>query len=67
MHRRQDLIANLSSKANEMAATLNMSGLANRDSLLGPDRKSEEVMKQAASLDNQGLVGFQRQIIKGML
>ncbi|KAK4282007.1 hypothetical protein QN277_013437 [Acacia crassicarpa] len=64
MHRRQDLIANLSSKANEMAATLNMSGLANRDSLLGPDRKSEEVMKQAASLDNQGLVGFQRQIIK---
>ncbi|XP_028766743.1 syntaxin-52 [Neltuma alba] len=64
MNRRQDLLTNISSKANEMAATLNMSGLANRDGLLGPDKKSEEVMKKAASLDNHGLVGFQRQIIK---
>ncbi|XP_054807850.1 syntaxin-52-like [Prosopis cineraria] len=63
-NRRQDLLANISSKANEMAATLNMSGLANRDSLLGPDKKSEEVMKKAASMNNQGVVGFQRQIIK---
>ncbi|KAF7819179.1 syntaxin-52-like [Senna tora] len=64
INRRQDQLANLSSKANQMATTLNMSGLANRDSLLGPDKKSEEVMNKAAGLDNQGLVGFQRQIIK---
>lgn len=65
MNRRQDLLTTISSKANQMATTLNMSGLANRDSLLGPDRKSEEVMNKAAGLDNQGLVAFQRQIIKG--
>lgn len=67
MHRRQDFLANISSKAKEMATALNMSGLANRDSLFGPDKKSEEVMNKAASLDNRGLVGFQRQIMKGLL
>lgn len=66
MNRRQELLAALSSKTNQMATTLNMSGLANRDSLLGPDKKSEEVMNKAASLDNQGLVGFQRQIMTRM-
>ncbi|KAI4300941.1 hypothetical protein L6164_034267 [Bauhinia variegata] len=64
MNRRQDLLTNLSSKTNQMATSLNMSGFANRDSLLGPDKKSEEVMNKASALDNQGLVGFQRQIIK---
>ncbi|KAI4348558.1 hypothetical protein L6164_009268 [Bauhinia variegata] len=64
MNRRQDLLTNLGSKTNQMATSLNMSGFANRDSLFGPDKKSEEVMNKAAGLDNQGLVGFQRQIIK---
>ncbi|XP_054807829.1 syntaxin-51-like isoform X3 [Prosopis cineraria] len=32
--------------------------------LLGPGKKSEEVMKKAVSWDNQGVDGFQRQIIK---
>ncbi|KAJ8770347.1 hypothetical protein K2173_014958 [Erythroxylum novogranatense] len=63
MNRRQDMLKNLSSKANQMATTLNMFS-SNRDDLLGPDKKSEDVMNRGTGLDNQGLVGFQRQIMK---
>lgn len=49
-----------------MATILNMSRSANRDNLLGPDRKQDDIMNKANVLDNQGLVSFQRQIIKGM-
>ncbi|KAK7848532.1 exportin-7 [Quercus suber] len=52
------------SKANQMAATLNMSGFNNRDSLLGPNIKQDDIMNRTKCLDNHGLVGFQRQIIK---
>ncbi|XP_023892203.2 syntaxin-51 [Quercus suber] len=64
MNRRQDMLKNLSSKANQMAATLNMSGFNNRDSLLGPNIKQDDIMNRTKCLDNHGLVGFQRQIIK---
>nr|DAD24480.1 TPA_asm: hypothetical protein HUJ06_025944 [Nelumbo nucifera] len=64
MHRRQDMLANLKSKANQMASTLNMSNFANRDSLIGPDKKPADVMSRTTGLDNHGLVGFQRQIMK---
>ncbi|PIA54872.1 hypothetical protein AQUCO_00901046v1 [Aquilegia coerulea] len=64
MHRRQDMLANLRSKANQMASTLNMSNFGNRDSLLGKDIKPAEVLSRASELDNQGLVGFQRQVMK---
>ncbi|KAL9444577.1 hypothetical protein AB3S75_017712 [Citrus x aurantiifolia] len=64
MNRRKDMLANLRSKVNQMASTLNMSNFANRDSLLGPEIKSADVMNRATGFDNQGLVGFQRQIMR---
>ncbi|XP_010245902.1 PREDICTED: syntaxin-51-like [Nelumbo nucifera] len=64
MHRRQDMLANFRSKANQMASTLNMSNFANRDSLLGPDTKPTDVMSRTTGLDNYGHVGLQRQIMK---
>ncbi|CAK9309584.1 unnamed protein product [Citrullus colocynthis] len=64
MNRRRDMIANLRSKAKQMASTLNMSNFANRDSLLGPEIKPADVMNRTEGLDNRGLVGFQRQIMR---
>lgn len=66
MNRRKDTLANLRSKVNHMASTLNMSNFANRDSLLGPDIKPD-AMSRTVGLDNSGLVGLQRQIMKGHL
>ncbi|KAK2431767.1 syntaxin [Trifolium repens] len=63
MNRRKDMLTNLRSKVNEMASKLNMSNFANKDSLLGPEVKPD-VMSRTVGLDNNGLVGFQRQIIK---
>ncbi|CAN6476908.1 unnamed protein product [Victoria cruziana] len=65
LHRRQDMLANLRSKANQMASTLNMSSFANRDNLLGPESKASEI-NRTAGLDNYGIVGLQRQIMRGM-
>ncbi|KAJ7976522.1 Syntaxin-51-like [Quillaja saponaria] len=64
MNRPQDILTNLSSKSNQMATTLNMSGFANKDSLLGTDEKSDNVMNRTIGLDNHGLVSLQLQIIK---
>ncbi|XP_022866106.1 syntaxin-51-like, partial [Olea europaea var. sylvestris] len=64
MNRRKDMVANLRSKVNQMASTLNMSNFANRDSLLGPEIKPADAMNRTNGLDNQGIVGLQRQIIK---
>ncbi|XP_034694876.1 syntaxin-52-like isoform X1 [Vitis riparia] len=64
MNRRKDMVANLKSKANQMASTLNMSNFANRDSLLGPEIKPADAMNRTTGLDNYGLVGLQRQIMK---
>jgi SYP5 family syntaxin len=66
MNRRKDMLTNLRSKVNEMASKLNMSNFANKDSLLGPEVKPD-VLSRTVGLDNNGLVGFQRQIIKGYL
>ncbi|KAI3456867.1 hypothetical protein Pfo_013530 [Paulownia fortunei] len=63
MNRRRDMVANLRSKVNQMASTLNMSNFA-RDSLLGPEIKPVDAMSRATGLDNQGIVGLQRQIMK---
>ncbi|MCH88614.1 syntaxin-52-like, partial [Trifolium medium] len=63
MNRRKDMLTNLRSKVNEMASKLNMSNFANKDSLLGPEVKPD-VMSRTVGLDNNGLVGFQRQIMK---
>lgn len=67
MNRRKDMLANLKSKATEMASTLNMSNFANRDSLLGPETKAADAMSRTTGLDNYGVVGLQRQIMKGKL
>ncbi|XP_022157094.1 syntaxin-51-like [Momordica charantia] len=64
INRRKDMVAEIRSKVNQMASILKMSNFANRDSLLGPDMKSGDVMTKTVGLDNQGLVGFQRQIMK---
>ncbi|KAE8660245.1 Syntaxin-52 [Hibiscus syriacus] len=58
MNRRKDMIANLRSKANQMASAFNMSNFANRDSLLGPEIKPD-AMSRTAGLDNSGLVAEQ--------
>ncbi|RHN57867.1 hypothetical protein MtrunA17_Chr5g0445021 [Medicago truncatula] len=65
-NRRMDMLANLRSKVNQMASTLNMSNFANKDRLVGPEVKPD-VMSRTVGLDNNGLVGFQRQIMKGYL
>ncbi|XP_049350045.1 syntaxin-52-like isoform X1 [Solanum verrucosum] len=64
MNRRKDMLANLKSKATEMASTLNMSNFANRDSLLGPETKAADATSRTTGLDNYGVVGLQRQIMK---
>ncbi|KAE8672162.1 Syntaxin-52 [Hibiscus syriacus] len=55
MNRRKDMIANLRSKANQMASAFNMSNFANRDSLLGPEIKPD-AMSRTVGLDNSGVV-----------
>ncbi|WOL20335.1 syntaxin-51-like [Canna indica] len=64
LHKRQDMLSNLKSKANQMASTLNMSNFANRSDLLGENKKSTDVITRTAGLDNYGVVGLQRQIMK---
>ncbi|KAL1347671.1 syntaxin-52 [Arachis hypogaea] len=63
MNRRKDMVANLRSKVNQMASTLNMLNFENRDLLLGPETKPD-AMSRTTGLDNNQLVGFQRQIMK---
>lgn len=66
VNRRNDLLTTLKSKVSHMANTLNSYSAAYRDRLLGPDIKSDDVVKRASNMDNQGMVGFQRQIMRGM-
>ncbi|KAI4390079.1 hypothetical protein MLD38_002229 [Melastoma candidum] len=58
MNRRKDMLSHLRAQVNQISAALR-SSKENRDSLLGPDTKF--------GLGNQGLVGLQRQIMKGKL
>ncbi|RVW79882.1 Syntaxin-51 [Vitis vinifera] len=55
MNRRKDMVANLKSKANQMASTLNMSNFANRDSLLGPEIKPADAMNRTTAEQDEGL------------
>ncbi|KAK1430927.1 hypothetical protein QVD17_14056 [Tagetes erecta] len=64
MNRRRDMLTNLRTKVTQMATTLNMSNFANRDSLLGPDIKPADAMTRISGLDNSGVVGLQRQIMR---
>lgn len=61
------MLSNLRTKKDQMASALNMSNSRNRDSLLGPDAKPADAMSRTVGLDNQGIVGLQRQIMKGKL
>ncbi|KAL4202999.1 hypothetical protein AMTRI_Chr02g266320 [Amborella trichopoda] len=63
LHRRQDILISLSSKANQMASTLNMSN-SFRNHLLGQDSKPVSETNRTSGLDNYGLVGLQRQIMR---
>ncbi|KAI3899696.1 hypothetical protein MKW92_015182 [Papaver armeniacum] len=62
-NKREDMISNLRSKVNEMTSNLNMSN-ANRENLLGEDAEPADLMTRTAGLDNHGLVGLQRQVIR---
>ncbi|KAM0070734.1 putative target SNARE coiled-coil domain-containing protein [Helianthus debilis subsp. tardiflorus] len=64
MNRRRDMLANLRTKVTQMASALNMSSFGNRDSLLGPDTKPADDMAQISGLDNAGIVGLQRQVMR---
>lgn len=64
LNRRKDMLSNLRSKADQMAATLNMSNYSNRDSLLGPEIKPVDAVTRIADLDDQGVVVLQRQIMR---
>ncbi|KAI8557539.1 hypothetical protein RHMOL_Rhmol04G0018400 [Rhododendron molle] len=64
MNRRKEMLLTLRSKVTQMASTLNMSTLAHRDSLLGPDITSVDAMSRTTGLDNSGVVGLQRQIMR---
>ena len=61
------MLKNLSTKVNQMSTALNMAGDANRENLLGSDSKTDDIINRASGLDNQGLVGFQRQTMRGTL
>ncbi|KAJ6332217.1 hypothetical protein OIU76_010579 [Salix suchowensis] len=41
-----------------------MFSAATRENLLGPDSKTDDIINRASGFDNQGLVGFQRQIMR---
>lgn len=64
LNRRKDMIGTLRSKVLQMASTLT-SHTANRDSLLGPEINKADAMGRTVGLDNYGLVGLQRQVMKG--
>ncbi|KAF0898839.1 hypothetical protein E2562_011904 [Oryza meyeriana var. granulata] len=64
LHKRQDTLSNLKSKAKQMATTFNVSNFANREDLLGQNKKAADDLSRVVGLDNQEIVGLQRQIMK---
>nr|CAD1835296.1 unnamed protein product [Ananas comosus var. bracteatus] len=64
MHKRQDMLSSLRSKAREMASSFNISNFSSRDDLLGPSTKTADEINRAAGLDSHGIVGLQRQIMR---
>jgi len=67
MNRRKDMVGNLRSKTNQVASALNMSNFANRDSLFGTDLKPDDAINRVSGMDNQGIVVFQRQVMRGKM
>ncbi|KAJ6844736.1 syntaxin-52-like isoform X1 [Iris pallida] len=63
LHKRQDKLVNLRSRVKQMASTLN-TNFANREDLVGSGRISVDEINRTAGLDNHGIVGLQRQILK---
>ncbi|KAM0830402.1 hypothetical protein ACQ4PT_066228 [Festuca glaucescens] len=64
LRKRQDMLSSLKSRAKQMGESFNMSTFANREDLLGQTKKTADDISRVAGLDNQGIVGLQRQIIK---
>ncbi|XP_078170841.1 syntaxin-52-like [Carex rostrata] len=64
MHKRQEMLSNLRAREKQMASSLNMTYAANREDLLGSSKGPADEVKRAAGLDNQGVVGLQRQIMR---
>lgn len=67
MNKRRDMLTSLRTKVAQMASSLNMSNFGTRDSLLGPDTKPPDAMSRTTGLDNSGIVGLQRQIMRGKI
>jgi len=65
MSRRKGTFENLRSKANQMASALDMLKFSNIDILLRPEK--DDIMSKVIGLDNQGIVGLHRQVMKGKL
>ncbi|KAG7597223.1 Target SNARE coiled-coil homology domain [Arabidopsis suecica] len=63
MSRRKGMVEDLRSKANQMASALDMLKFSNIDSLLRPE-KQDDIMSRVIGMDNQGIVGLQRQVMK---
>ncbi|KAJ6822251.1 putative syntaxin-52 isoform X1 [Iris pallida] len=64
LNKRKDMLSNLRSKAKQMGSTLNMSNFASREDLLGQGKRSVDEIDRTAGLDNHGIVGLQRQVMK---
>ncbi|KAL7601849.1 hypothetical protein Lser_V15G20938 [Lactuca serriola] len=64
MNKRRDMLTSLRTKVAQMASSLNMSNFGTRDSLLRPDTKPPDAMSRTTGLDNSGIVGLQRQIMR---
>lgn len=64
LNKRKDMLSNLKSKAKQMGSTLNMSNFASREDLLGRSKRSVDEIDRTAGLDNHGIVGLQRQVMK---
>ncbi|CAL9215203.1 unnamed protein product [Arabidopsis halleri] len=66
MSRRKGMVEDLRSKANQMASALDMLKFSNIDSLLRSE-KQDDIMSRVIGMDSQGIVGLQRQVMKGKL
>ncbi|KAG8076548.1 hypothetical protein GUJ93_ZPchr0006g43028 [Zizania palustris] len=64
LHKRQDMLSNLKSRAEQMVASFNMSNFANKEDLLGQSKKAADDMSRVAGLDNQWVVTLQRQTMR---
>lgn len=65
LNKRQEMVVNLRSRMNQMTNSLNSSQASNRSNLLGQEGRAEpKEDNRTAGLDNAGVVGLQRQIMR---